>query len=322
MDILGIDISKEDFHAALLQGDHAAKKSFPNSSKGFAQLEAWLRNRRVSEVLACMESTGAYWRALADHLFKAGHQVRVVNPRRIKAFAEVELSRNKTDAGDALLIAHFAAAHRTRPYQPLAPEILELQGLVRHLEFLKKVRTQHITRVQTPGLPSSVVTSTQKIIAELESQIEDIERAIKDHIDRHPGIRTNKDLLVSIPAIGLKTAAGILAEIPTITEFASAQAVAAYAGLSPKLRESGTSVRGRSRLCKTGSARLRNLLYMPAIVAQRHNPTLRSFAERLRSAGKAKMVIIGAIMRKLLILAYGVLKSRQPYDPAFMAQPA
>ncbi len=107
---LGIDISKRDFHAALLNGDHTAKKSFPNSTKGFEQLAAWLHNRKVDKVVACMEATGAYWYALAKFLFNAGHSVAVINPRRIKAFAESELLRTKTDAVDASLIARFAAS--------------------------------------------------------------------------------------------------------------------------------------------------------------------------------------------------------------------
>jgi len=318
METLGIDISKKDFHAVLLQGNSAAKKSFPNSSKGFEQLDAWLRNRQAGKVSACMEATGAYWRALATHLYDAGHHVAVVNPRRIKAFAESELLRSKTDAVDAALIARFALAHRPKAWKPWPPEVVELQGLSRHLEFLKKSRVQLVNRVQTPGLPRSVVKSSKRIIVELETQIAELERAIKDHIDRHPGLKVKRDLLTSIPGIAQTTAAGILSEMPAIAEFSGTQAVAAYAGLSPRIHESGSSVRGKRRLSKIGNARLRKLLYMPAIVAQKYNPTLKAFAARLEAAGKVPMVIIGALMRKLLILAYGVLKSGKPYDPAFV----
>lgn len=322
MDTLGIDISKLDFHVALLQGDRIAKKSFPNSKKGFAQLDAWFRNRKVGKISTCMEATGGYWYALAAHLFEAGYKVAVVNPRRIKAFAESELLRSKTDAVDAALIARFAATQRLEPWKPLPPEILELQGLARHLEFLKRSRSQHMLRSQNPNLPRSVKRSSKKLIAEFDLQIAELEREIKDHIDRHPGLKTKSALLNTIPGIGDTTAAAILSEMPTITEFRSSQAVAAYAGLSPRLHQSGTSIRGKTRLSKIGNSRLRKALYMPAIVAMRCNPTLRALALRLAAAGKVPMVIVGAMMRKLLTLAYGVLKSGKPYDPTFGLQNA
>ena len=321
MDTLGIDISKRDFHAALLHDDHIiAKKSFPNSDRGFAQLDAWLRNRQAGKISACMEATGAYYSALATHLFRAGHDVAVVNPKRIKAFAESELLRTKTDAVDAALIARFAATQPLVPWKPLPPEILELQGLARHLEFLKRSRVQHTLRSQTPGLPASVLRSTKKIIKEFDAQIAALKRQIKDHINRHPGLKAQSDLLDSIPGIGLTTAAGILAEAPNITEFRSGQAVAAYAGLSPHLHQSGTSVHRKTRLSKIGNARLRKVMYMPAVVAKKHNPTIKALSQRLAANGKVPMVIIGAIMRKLLVIAYGVLKSGKPYDPAFGLQ--
>jgi transposase len=322
MGTLGIDISKRDFHAVLLQEERSAKKSFPNTPKGFEQLAAWLRNREVEQVFACMEATGSYWRALATFLYDAGHTVAVVNPKRIKAFAESELLRTKTDAVDAALIARFAASQRLKPWKPLPPEILELQGLSRHLEFLKRSRAQHLTRAQTPELPAWVLRSSEELIAQLDTQIADLERAIRNHIDKHPGLKSKRNLLISIPGIAHTTAAAILSEMPEIEEFASVEAVAAFAGLSPQIRQSGSSVRGKPRLCKTGNARLRKALYFPAIVAERYNPTLRALAQRLRAAGKVPMVVIGAMMRKLLVIAYGVLKSGRPYDSAFRSRTA
>jgi len=319
---LGIDISKRDFHAALLIGDQTRKKSFPNNAKGFEQLAAWLRNRKVDNVVACMEATGSYWYALAKFLFNGGHSVAVVNPRRIKSFAESELLRIKTDAVDAALIARFASTQQLQLWKPLAPEIEELQGLYRHLEFLKGSHTQHVTRAQTPDLPERVRQSAQTIISQLDIQIDELERAIRDHIDQHPGLKGKHDLLTSIPGIGDTSATAILSEMPAIEEFRNAQAVAAYAGLSPLIRQSGTSVRGKRRLCKTGNARLRKALYFPAIVGERYNPILQAFGRRLRAAGKVPMVVVGAVMRKLLVIAYGVLKSGKPFDPAFLGSRA
>jgi transposase len=317
METLGVDISKSTFHAVLVQGERLGKKIFANSKAGFAQLDAWLRNRGARDVFACMEATGSYWEALATHLFEGGVAVAVVNPSRIKAYAQSELLRTKTDAVDAGLIARFAIAQRPTPWEPPAPEIRELQGLARQLEFLKTSRAQHVTRAQTPGLPMRARISAETLIAAFDGQIDELERAIRDHINQHPGLKSSRDLLTSIPGIGDTTASAILAEMPGIGTFTSARAVAAFAGLSPHRVESGSSVRGKTRLCKTGNARIRKALYFPAIVAKNHNPLLKAFAQRLNHSGKPKMVVIGAVMRKLLTLAYGVLKSGQPFDPNF-----
>ena len=137
---------------------------------------------------------------------------------------------------------------------------------------------------------------------------------IREHIDRHPGLKEDCELLETIPGIGEKTATTLLAEIEHLRHYKHARQAAAYAGLSPRLRESGTSGK-RSRLSKTGNSRVRKALFMPAISAKQHNPVLRQFSERLARRGKPKMAIIGAVMRKLLHLAFGVLKTRKPFDP-------
>ena len=310
---LGIDLSKETFHAFLL-GDRAdAKKVFPNTPKGFEQLTTWLKNRRADDVHVCMEATGAYWEALALYLHGLDQHVSVVNPARIKAFAQSELLRTKTDAVDAALIARFCKSQNPDPWVPSPPEIRVLQALIRHCDHLKKTRAQQSVYAQSSD--AAVVTaSIREVIATLDEQIAQVERKIRRHFDDHPDLRRRRDLLTSIPGIGETTAGSILSEIPHLDRFESAKAVAAFAGLSPRERRSGTSIHGRPRMCKTGNARIRKALYMPAIVALRCNPILRIFAERLSAAGKHKRLIIGAVMRKLLVLAYGILRSGAPFD--------
>ena len=310
---LGIDLSKGTFHAYLLDDRSEAKKVFPNAPKGFEQLTIWLNNRQVVDVHICMEATGAYWEALAIYLHGLEQRVSVVNPARIKAFAQSELLRTKTDAVDAALIARFCKSQSPEPWIPPAPEIRVLQALSRHYEHLKTTRAQQSVYAQSSE--AAVVTaSIREVIATLDEQIARVEREIRQHFDDHPELRRKRELLTSIPGIGKTTAASILSEIPHIDRFESAKAIAAFAGLSPRDRQSGTSIHGRPRLCKTGNSRLRKALYMPAIVALRFNPVLRLFAERLLAAGKHKCLIIGAVMRKLLVLAYGILRSGVAFD--------
>lgn len=310
---LGIDISKETFHAALLSDRGEAKKVFPNTQKGFEQLIAWLKNRRADDVHVCMEATGSYWEALARYLHGLEHRVSVVNPARIKAFAQSELLRTKTDAVDAALIARFCRSQSPEPWVPPPPEIRILQALMRHYEHLKVTRVQQSVYEQSSEA-AVVKASIREVIATLDAQIAQVEREIRQHFDDHPDLKRKRDLLTSIPGIGESTAGTLLSEIPHLDRFASAKAIAAFAGLSPRQRRSGTSIHGEPRLCKTGNARLRKALYMPAIVALRFNPVLRIFADRLASVGKHKRLIIGAVMRKLLVLAYGILRSGKRFD--------
>ena len=147
----------------------------------------------------------------------------------------------------------------------------------------------------------------RRCIASLDAQIAHVQQLIRDHLDRHPGLRAQRELLTTIPGIGEATAAVLIAELFD-KRYASARQAAAFAGLVPRLVESGT-LRGRSRLSKIGPGRVRKALYMPAVAALRGNPTIRAVRARLHAAGKPPMVIIGAAMRKLIHLAYGVLKS-------------
>jgi transposase len=314
-EILGLDVSKGDVHAALLVGDRSWSKSFPNSARGIIQIAAWLRNRKVGRVHACMESTGGYEQVIAQGLHERGHVVSIVNPSQIKAFAQSELLRTKTDAVDAALIARFCRSHKPAPWNPPAPEIRALQALVRRFENLQDMVGTERNRLELAS-SAVVMRSIEDHVAYLEGEIEAVERELSDLFDQHLGLRTQRDLLVSIPGIAQTTAARILGEMPEIAEYRSSKCVAAFAGLSPQLYQSGT-FRGQSRISKAGNSRLRKALYFPAMSSVRCNPLTRALYRRLIAAGKPKMVALIAVMRKLLVLAYGVLKSRQPFDPAY-----
>lgn len=263
-----------------------------------------------------MEATGAYWEALALYLRGLELRVSVVNPARIKAFAQSELLRTKTDAVDAALIARFCKSQSPESWVPPAPEIRVLQALMRHYEHLKTTRVQQSVYEQSTEA-AVVKASIRKVIAALDDQITQVEKQIRQHFDDHPDLKLKRDLLTSIPGIGETTAGSLLAEIPHLDRFDSAKAVAAYAGLSPRHRNSGTSIHGRPRLCKTGNSKLRKALYMPAIVALRFNPVLRAFADRMAAVGKHKRLIIGAVMRKLLVLAFAILRSGKRFNPNY-----
>lgn len=318
MNFLGIDVGKTNLHLALVLGDDVLSKCVPNSAAGLAQLQRWLNNRKVMRVHACLEATGGWSEGIAAVLFEAGHLVSIVNPARIKAFAQSEMLRTKTDRVDAALIARFCRMHRPDPWTPPAPEVQELQSLVRRHEALLRLRADEQNRLEAPAVTTRVKKSIKATISHIDREIAKLEASVGELFEQHESLRRQHELLVSIPGIGSTTAARILAEMPNIALFRNAKAVAAFAGLSPRHYESG-SIRWPSRLSKSGNAKLRNALYFPAVTAIRFNPTLKAMADRLRKRGKANMTIIGAIMRKLLVLAYGVLKSGRAFDVAIAA---
>jgi transposase len=299
-------------------------KVFANTPLGHQQLLAWLTSHRTGVVHACLEATGTWAEAVALVLHEAGHTVSLVNPAQVRAFGQSQLKRTKTDKADAQLIARFCAMHQPPAWTPAPAHMREIQALVRRLEALEEMRHMEENRLASGVTSAEVRSSLEEHIRYLQEQIDKTRRQIRDHVDDHVDqnldLKNKAKLLESIPGIGEATAALLLAEVGDITQFKSAPQVAAFAGLVPRIRESGSSVRSKARLSKVGSSRLRKAMYFPAITALRFNPLIRALGLRLSAAGKRKMLIVGAAMRKLLHIAYGVLKSGKPFDPAFSAQ--
>lgn len=315
--ILGIDIAKEKFDVALLSGEKVITDTFSNTTAGFGMLKRWLAKNRVERIHACLEATGTYGEALSEYLHRAGHTVSVVNPARIKGFGQGELSRTKTDKADAQLIARFCRAMRPEPWQPPAPEVKELQSLIRRLEALNSMLEQEKNRLGTAD--DVIKESIKRVITCLQQERKATRKLIRNHVDRYPDMRGKRDLLESIPGIGPGTSAMILAEFGDVTRFPDAGSMASFCGLTPRHRQSGSSVRGRSMISKTGSSRIRKALFMPALASVRCNPVIAALRARLRASGKHPMAIVCAIMRKLIHIAFGVLKSGRLFEASIAA---
>lgn len=315
--LIGIDISKLTFDVVLLIEGRSLHRVFDNTPGGFTALLKWLAGLGVRQGHACMEATGRYGEALAHALHAAGYTVSVVNPARIKKYAASQLRRTKTDKADAALIADFARTQPLRDWQPPDPEWQALQTQVRYLDSLQTMRQQTVNRLKATPPSPLVCQMLQQQLAFLDAQLAALKQAIHTFIDQQPALHQAYRLLLSIPGIGPLTAARLLAFIPDFRAFDSPRQLAAFAGLTPGLVQSGSSVHPPAHLVKTGQADLRRALYFPAIVAKQHNPLIRDFCARLQARGKHPKAIIAAAMRKLLHLAFGVLKHQRPFDPLF-----
>lgn len=312
---LGIDVSKAKFDVALLVGTKCKFKHFSNDPDGFKKLLGWLSMHDAQALHACMEATAGYGDDLAYFLHEQGFRVSVVNPARIWGFRKSENIRTKTDKVDAGMIARFCKALNPAPWTPPAPEYRELKDIVRHIATLTERLAEEKTRLKSPWLSPYVKTAVQEHIRYLDTQIKMLKESAHSLAKKHPTMRKQIRLLCTIPGIGEDTAYVILGEVFGIGgTFHSSRSLVCYAGLSPRQSQSGSSLHKKACLSKIGNARLRKALYWPAITVWRDRGIFPEFCEAMEKRGKPKMVIIGALMRKLLSMAWVILKTGRAWN--------
>ena len=255
-----------------------------------------------------------YWEAVAEYLAHRGMMISVINPAQIKAFGTSRLVRTKTDKVDAKLIADFCFERHPAPWQAPSPSEQALRALVLRLDSLQTMKTQERNRLEVAR--DIVKADIVSHIVWLDKEINSLIKKIHDHLNNDPDMRNKQELLGSIPGLGERTIALLLAFSMHPGRFANARQAAAFAGLDPRQHESGSSVKGKPRMSKVGHSILRKALYMPAMVTLYKTAWGRAFRERLAASGKPPKLIIGAMMRKLVQVAYGVLKSGNSFNPA------
>jgi transposase len=316
---VGIDIAKDKFDVCLVGDQAQQQRTFPNTKNGINKLHHWLKKQGAKTAHVCLEATGIYGDLLAETLHQRGYTVSVVNPARIKAYAASRMQRNKTDTLDAALIADYCRTQQPAAWTPPSPEVKELRALVRHLDDLKQEKQRAANRLEAQKASQAVARHLRAQISFLDNQIDQTEQLIRDHIDQYPDLKKPNDLLKSIPGIGDITACHLLAELGDIRRFDNVREVVAFVGLNPHQHQSGKK-RATHGISRMGRASLRTALYLPAVVAKRCNPHLKAWAEQLTRRGLTGKQVIVAVMRKLIHLAYGILKSGRAFDPHFVHQ--
>jgi len=318
---LGMDVAKAKLDCCLLLDEPAGRrktKVVNNTKSGIAELLAWVAKLNVSagELHVIMEGTGVYHEQAALALADAGVTVSIVNPAQIKDFGRGLAVRTKNDGMDSFVLARYGALVKPAAWTPPAPEARLLQALLARRDAIAQDLQRERNRqekAEATDTPELIRQSLADSIEFLVKQLKQLQADIDQHIDRHPGLKDDLALLQSIPAVGPQVGSNMLSVLHC-HDFGSAEQLAAYLGLVPVERQSGSSVLGRARLSKAGPARIRAVLYMAAVVATRCNPHVKAVYERLLERGKSKMSALGAAMRKLVHLCFGVLKTRQPYQ--------
>lgn len=319
--VLGIDMSKAKFNAHLLPalgGNSGHGQEFANTPEGFRSLDQWLRQHlgKACALHAGVEATGNYALPLLMHLHGQHHTVSYLNPRRVKDFTRSLGRKAKTDPVDARDIALMVQRLRPAAWVPPSPQRCELQALVRHRRDLVSQITANGNRLKTTH-SNAIIASLGKLLKHLRSLLKAVEAQISQHTLKHLDLQRDSRLLCTIPGFGKVVSATILAEIPRMEDFPRARDVVAFAGLAPTVASSGSSVRHRGHFSKEGSPLLRAAIYMAAMNIVARKSSLRPLYDAMVARGMAKACALGALMNRLLRIAFGVLKHQTPFVDNF-----
>lgn len=318
-DFAGIEVSQEELLVALRRGEQTLPlASFPNTAEGHRAVARYLV-RKGRRVHVCLESTGVYGLDLALWLHQQKSlAVMVANPRAVRHFAQALMERSKSDPLDARVLLEFAVRMPFQPWQPPSATALHLCALARRLETLTDLLTAEGNRLHAASaaqaLPAAIRQDLRRSIAFQQRAVARLTRQALQLIAGDPLFQERFEQLDSIPGIASTSAIALLAELSLLAAGLDVRQWVANAGLDPCEYSSGASVRRKTRISKAGNRHLRRALYMPALVAVRHDPHLRAFYQRLLDRGKSKLQALVAVMRKLLHAIFGLFKHRQFYD--------
>ncbi len=325
---VGADVAKSTFDAALVRCNQHYPDTplreipactFERSSKGVQAFLSWLDAQGLddTDVRVVMEATGNYSTELAVWMLSQRQTLRpaIANPRHTSAFIKSMGLRNKTDRLEARALGFYGVERRPLAYEAPSPEQAELRALSRYRDSLVRQRTALKNQMKETCGSTFVQKNQAKRLRLLTRDIERVEEQMKALVDQHEDLKRDIELLITIYGVAFINATTVLAELGDLRRFTLARQLSAFAGMSPRHRQSGTSIHGRSRLCKQGNSRVRQCLYLSALAAIRGNNQLRETYQRLLAQGKPRMVALGAIMRKLLTLMRAILISGKRYQP-------
>jgi transposase len=305
--VVGIDVAKDRLDVCL----RPSGESLIVARTGAGIEELAERLKKLAPRVVAIEATGGFETVVAAGLASAGLPIVGVNPAQVRAFARALGKRAKTDPIDAAVIAHFVEATKAEP-RPLPDEmtrlLAELVARRRQIVEMMAAEGQRERRLTDKRLKKSIV----RLRKALEKELAELDGEIDDHVHGSPVWAEKEDLLASVPGVGPVIARTLIAELPELGTL-DRRKIAALVGLAPWTRQSG-QWRGKSFI-GGGRKTVRSALFMAAMVAARHNPTLKRFRDKLVDAGKPKLVALIAVARKLLTILNAILREKMPWQP-------
>jgi transposase len=310
---LGIDISKAKFDVGYFLKGKKFFATFDNNPQGFSDFLKWVEPLDMPRF--CMEATGCYHQPLAEFLHELNLPVSVVNPLKIKRFRESKLVRQKTDKSDAFVIAAFSEQNDFQVWHPKPKESAELTEMNQHIHNLNEDLKRWKNRLEKKALTTDVKADIEKKISDLKKDIQAFEKKALNVVKVSEDLSQTYQHLTEITGVGDRLTMAILAEMPEVSCFKTAEQYAAYVGVTPSHFQSGSSIRGKSHISSIGNHKVRHVLYMAALVVKNHNVHFQKWVKTLEKKGKPPKVIICAVMRKLISIIFGMLKNNAAFDP-------
>ncbi|ELS3173114.1 IS110 family transposase [Enterobacter ludwigii] len=322
---LGVDVSKNTLDLCLLRDGVKGRvktRKLKNDLSATSAVINWLHKQHCEpvEVHIIMEATGVYHESLAYGLHKAGARVSLANPHRSREFARGMGMLTKNDQVDAYMLACYGALREPIPWTPPPENVRYLSSLLRRRDALVADSTREKNRLEkcrATDCPPVISESIESMLQRLSSELEHLDKLIREHLEQHPELKKDFDLLTSIKSVGFQLGLNMLVILRS-HHFDTAEQAAAFLGVVPVEKTSGTSVSGKSRLSKIGPPEIRAKLYLASLCGLRFNPVMKAMYERLCQCGKPKMCAIGALMRKLVHWCYGVLHTQRPFSAEYL----
>lgn len=324
----GLDVAKASFDASLVRAEQhyphtplgqVPARHFARTRAGVKAFVAWLDELVDGDapVRVCMEATGSYSAELAGWLLEARATLKpsIVNPAYTSAFIKSLGLRNKTDKLDARGLGFYGVERRPVAYEPPRRAVMELRELSRRRSTLVEAKTAEGNRAAEPVLNKTVIKIQKRRLRALDRDINELNKAIRKLVDADPELKQDVAALMAMKGVGIVTAVVVRTELGDLRRFEQARQLSAFAGLSPRVFQSGTSVSGKTRICKRGNARVRATLYMAAMATTRGNNDFARFYQRLVARGMEAMAALCAVMRKMLCVMRAILISGKPYEP-------
>jgi transposase len=324
--VIGIDVSKDDFHVCLGTIDESQivrivkHSSFANTGKGFKQLSIWKQKHIVKDVnlFYVMEATGVYYENLAYYLAETNEKLTILLPNKSKHFAKSLDIKTKTDKVDAAMLCRIGL-ERVLPEWKI-PSVLfkHIKSLTREYRTLKNEATKIKTRLHAykhSYCPEKkTIARLKKQLNFIEKQYGEVEREIKDYINQDPALKQRIQNITKVKGIGLITVITIIAETNGFASIENAKQLTSYSGLDIVMNQSGKHY-GKTRISKKGNRHIRSILYMPAMCSMKTNLRLKQFYNQIMTKKECGKIGVVAVARKLLTLIYTLWKNNTVYDP-------
>ena len=316
--IIGIDVANESLSVSIFDGKSHQVKEFAYTKQEIRKKLITPFKKHKENTVFVMESTGIYHTRLAYWLISEGFRISVVNPLIIKRYAQMNLMRIKTDSADAILIAQYAFEfqHKLERFQSKSDAQIAVDNLIKAIDDLQGQKTitnnQYLALKKQVNYSKEALNSYRRHLKFIKDEIRTLEKQLHELLQHE--FSKQYALLLTIPGVGLKLSAMIIAVFNGFENFANAKQACSFAGIAPAPYESGTSVKGRGSISKRGNPFARQILFMAALSATLHNPLIKQQYKRLIQNGKSKMVAMIAAANKLLRQAFGVLKSGKPFN--------